>query len=80
MLAYGSDCQSIFVYYQTLNHYKVFNPLPKFQILELSNLKAFADDIINVTQALKFVLERIENIVGKANKRTMMVLYRSPEC
>ena len=28
-------------------------------------MKAFADDKINVTEKLKFVLERVENIVGK---------------
>ena len=30
-----------------------------------SKLKAFAGDKINVTQKLKFVLGRVENIVGK---------------
>ena len=35
------------------------------KILDLFKLKAFADDKINATQNLKFVLEGIENIVGK---------------
>ena len=30
-----------------------------------SKFKAFADDKINITERLKFVLEREENIVGK---------------
>ena len=34
-------------------------------ILEWFKLKAFADDKINVTEKLKFVLGRVENIVGK---------------
>ena len=34
-------------------------------ILALTKLKGFADDKKNVTQKLKFVLGRIENIVGK---------------
>ena len=36
---------------------KSFNPLPNDKILDWSKLKAFADD--------KFVLESVENIVGK---------------
>ena len=39
--------------------------LPKDKILDLSKLKAFADDKINVTQKLKFKIGRVENIVGK---------------
>ena len=42
-----------------------FNSLPKDKILDWSNLKAFADDKINVTKKLKCVLGREENIVGK---------------
>ena len=42
-----------------------FNSLPKEKILHQSKFKAFADYKINVTKKLKFVLERIENIVGK---------------
>ena len=39
--------------------------LLKQQILESSQLKAFAEDKINVTQKLKFVMGWVENIVGK---------------
>ena len=39
--------------------------LPKDQILDLSQLDAFADDKTDVTQKLKSVSIRIENIVGK---------------
>ena len=42
-----------------------FNSLPNERILDWSKLKAFADDKINVTEKLKFVLGRVENIVGK---------------
>ena len=34
-----------------------FNTLPNDKILDLSNLKAFADDKINMTKSLKFVLK-----------------------
>ena len=35
------------------------------KFLDWSKLKAFADDKTNMTEKLKFVLERVENIVGK---------------
>ena len=38
---------------------------PDDKILGLSKLKAFADDKLNVTQNIKVVFHRIENIVGK---------------
>ena len=44
---------------------QVFNSLPNDKILDLSKLKAFADDILNVNQKLKFASGRVENIVGK---------------
>ena len=42
-------------------------------------MQAFADNKIDLSENFKFVLGKVENIVGKGNKRTMMVLYRSPE-
>ena len=42
-----------------------FNSLTNDKILDSSKLKAFAGDKINVTEKLKFVLGRVENIVGK---------------
>ena len=44
---------------------KKFNSLPNDKILDWSKLKAFADEKINVTEKLKFVLGRVESIVGK---------------
>ena len=41
------------------------NSLPNDKILDWSKLKAFADDKSNVTEKMKIVLGRIENIVGK---------------
>ena len=43
-------------------------PVQNDKILGLSKLKAFADDNINVTQNLKFVLERMESIMEKRRK------------
>ena len=42
-----------------------FKSLTNNKILDLSKLKAFVDDKINVTEHLKFVLGRVEDIVGK---------------
>ena len=41
------------------------NPLPDDTILGILNLKAFADDKLNVTQNEKVVCHRVENIVFK---------------
>ena len=42
-----------------------FNSGPKDKISGLSQFKVFADDKIRVTRKLKFVVGRLENIVGK---------------
>ena len=49
-------------------YYVSFNPLPDDNMLALSKLKAFADSKFSVTQNIKFVYHRIENIVGKEKK------------
>ena len=41
------------------------NSLPNDKILDRSKLKAFADNKINMNEKLKFVLETVENVVGK---------------
>ena len=42
-----------------------FNPLPNDKFLDWSKLKALADDKIIVTEKLKFVLGRVENMMEK---------------
>ena len=42
-----------------------FYSLPNNKILDWSKLKAFADDKIKVLKMMIFVLDRIENILGK---------------
>ena len=44
---------------------ELLNTLPNNKIVDWSKLKAFADRKIDVTEKLKFVLGRLENIVGK---------------
>ena len=41
------------------------NLLQNNEVFDWSELKAFADDKMNVTEKLKFVLVRVENVVGK---------------
>ena len=41
------------------------NSLPNDNFADWSKLKARAEGKINVTEKLKLVLERVENIVGK---------------
>ena len=43
----------------------LINSLPSDRFLNLSKLKAFGDDKINVTEKLKFEFARVEIIVGK---------------
>ena len=42
----------------------IFNSFPNNKIIDWSKFKAFADDKINVTETLKFLLGREDNIVG----------------
>ena len=46
------------------------------KILDWSKFKAFADDKINVTEKLKFVLGTVENIVGNRRKCSHSVFKR----
>ena len=41
-----------------------FNSLPNNKFLHWSNFKAFADNKINVSEKVKYVLGRLENLVG----------------
>ena len=57
-----------------------FNPLSNDNFLYLSKLKAFAYDKINLTQKLKFVLEKVENIVGKGENAGYQHFLLFPQC
>ena len=43
----------------------MINPFPHGKILDLTKLKAFADDKLSVTKMIISVFDRVENIVGK---------------
>ena len=46
-------------------HGKEVNPFPIDKFQDWSKLKAIAGNTSNVAERLKFVLERVENIMGK---------------
>ena len=54
--------------------------LPNDNSLNLSKLKEYADDKINVTEKLKFVLERVENFVGKEEIARYEQFLLFPQC
>ena len=56
------------------------NSLSNDKILDWSKLKEFADDKIKVTQKLKIVLGRKENIVEKGENAGYQYFLLSPQC
>ena len=57
----------LYIYwYKDENHDKLsINPLPNDKILDLTKLKAFADNKLNVAKIIIFLYDRAENTVGK---------------
>ena len=58
----------------------LFNSLPNDKILNQSKLKVVADNKIIVTQRLKFVFGRIENMVGKGENAGYQHFLLFPQC
>ena len=56
------------------------NSIPNDKILDWSKLKALADNKIKVNEKLKFVLERVENIVGKRENAGYQHFLLYPQC
>ena len=59
---------------------KCFNTLPNDKLLDVSKLKAFADDKINVTLKQKFFFEIDRNIVGKGENAGYQHFLIFPQC
>ena len=51
------------------------NPLPYNKILDSTKLKAFAYNKLGVVQELKFVSERVENILGKGENADYQLFF-----
>ena len=58
----------------------VFNSIPNNKILDRSNFKAFADDIMNLNKKTKLVLGGVENIVGKGENAGYQHFLLFPKC
>ena len=73
---------SIFTVQHTITkpHLHVLNFLSNDKLFHLSNLKAFGDDKINMTQKLKFDLGKIENIVGNGENAGYHHFLLLPQC
>ena len=56
------------------------NSLPNNKFLEWFKLKAFADNKINMAEKLKFLLGRLENIVGKVENACYQQFLLFPQC
>ena len=57
-----------------------FNSLPNNKFLDLSKLKSYGEDKINVSEKLEFVLKFIENIVGKGLNAGYLQFHLCPQC
>ena len=57
-----------------------FNFLPNNKFLDWSKLKAFADNKRNLAEKLKFILGRVENIVGKGENVGFQHFFLFPQC
>ena len=60
--------------------YESFNSLPNDKIWDQSNLKAFADDILNVVQMTISIADWIENIAGKGENAGYQHFLFFPQC
>ena len=58
----------------------LLNSLPNSKLLDLSKLKAFADDRINVAEMMFSVSDREENIVGKGENAGYQHFLFFPQC
>ena len=58
----------------------IINSLPNIKILDQSKLKGFAYDKIHVTQNLRLVLGRVENIVCKGKNVFYQHFLLFPQC
>ena len=67
-------------YLSKVSFVTVFNSLPDGKILVWSKLKALADDKLTVAEKLKFVLGRVENIVGKGVNAGYHLFLLFPKC
>ena len=57
-----------------------FNSLPDFKMLDWSKLNAFVDEKIKIAKMMIFVIDRVENIVGKGENAGYQYFLLCPQC
>ena len=70
----------IYPYFTSFPINLAFNSFPNDKIVDLSKLKAFADNKINGTQKLKFDVGGVENTVGKGENAGYQHFLLFPQC
>ena len=58
----------------------MFNPLPKDKILNVTKLKAFADNKSNAAEIANSLCDRVENTVGKGENDGNQHFHPFPQC
>ena len=58
----------------------MFNTLPKVKILNVTKLKAFADNISNAAKVANSPCDRVENTVGKGENDGNQHFHVFPHC
>ena len=64
----------------SVSFFQRVNCLPSYKILDMSNLKGFADDKINETRKLNLILGRIKNIAGKGENAGYQDFLQLQQC
>ena len=60
--------------------FRYINSSPNDKNVDLSKLKVFPDDNLNVVQRMKFVFDRVENILGRRENVGFQHLLLFPHC
>ena len=65
---------------KSLKFHYFLNPLPNDKFLEITNLKAFADDKLNVNKMTISLCDRVKNTVGKGENAGYQHFLLFPYC
>ena len=76
----GRTCKNRIKHQGLYHSPMILNSLPNDKFLGLPKLKAFADDNLDVTQDIKVVFHRIENIVEKEENAGHQHFLLFPQC
>ena len=57
-----------------------FSPLPNDKSFDMTKLKAFADDILNISKTVVSLCDREENTVGKEENAGYQHFLLFPQC